>query len=274
MKLSVILATYNWPQALAVSLTSLMHQRDAGDFEVVVADDGSRDETRALVESFAARAPMPIRHVWQTDDGYRLAAIRNKAIAAAQGDYLIFSDGDCFMLPNFIRTHRRLAERGYFVTGKRSYLRDGITQKYLSGALTADRESAWRWFFRAMTNQSTRPFQFITLPWDGFRYKKADRWQQAQTCNFAAWRDDVFRINGFDESYRGHGLEDSDFALRLLRAGVKRKLGDYASVILHLNHPRRVGGAGNGSLFEELLASDRIRARQGLDELALNPAAA
>lgn len=273
MKISVILATYNWPEALKVSLLSLMRQAEAGDFEVIIADDGSRDETRAVVADMAARAPMAIHHIWHPDDGFRLAAIRNKAIHAAQGDYLIFSDGDCFMQPHFIRRHRILAEAGYFVTGKRSYLRARLTQDFLSGRREPGTDGDWQWVLRGLMNQCTRPLQFISSPLKAFRYSETNKWQKAQTCNLAVWRTHVEQVNGFDESYRGHGLEDSDFVLRLLRAGARRKLGDYGSILLHLDHPRRTGGAGNGDLFKALQASDRFRATIGLEELAKNQAA-
>ncbi|MSP04705.1 MAG: glycosyltransferase [Acetobacteraceae bacterium] len=263
---SVILTTYMWPEALRVALDSLLHQ-DSDNFEIVVADDGSTSDTRTLVMDFARRASMPIRHIWHSDDGFRVSAIRNKAILAAQGDYLIFSDGDCFMLPDFVRVHRRLAQKGYFVTGKRSFLRERITQAYLSGRLKADQESRAIWFFRAITNQSTRPLQFLTSPWDAFRYLAADRWPKAQTCNLGVWRADTVYVNGFDEAYSGHGWEDSDFVLRLIRSGIQRKLGDYASIVLHLNHPRRAGGA-NGQRFEDLLSNDRVRASLGLEKEA------
>ena len=109
------------------------------------------------------------------------------------------------------------------------------------------------------------PIQIALWPDREWRKNRADRWQQAQTCNLGVWRADALAIGGFDESYRSHGLEDSDFALRLLRHGVRRKRGDHALPVLHLNHPRPTGGPSpNAARFEALLASERVQARIGI----------
>jgi glycosyltransferase involved in cell wall biosynthesis len=116
MRITVIITTYNWPEALFLSLQSLQSQRD-GDFEIVVADDGSNSATRDLIAEFAGNGRSPVGHVWHEDTGFRAAAIRNRAIAASSGDYLVFLDGDCFVPADFIGVHRRLAEPGWLVSG-------------------------------------------------------------------------------------------------------------------------------------------------------------
>lgn len=266
MHASVIVTTYNWPEALSVALDSLVRQ-DSRDFEVLVADDGSADETRACVERIAATSPVPIRHVWHPDQGFRPSAIRNKAIAAADGEYIILIDGDCFVLPDFVRSHVRLAEQGFFVSGKRSFLRPRLTRTVLDKKSRFAPHSRLGWFLRGMTNQCTRPLQFLKLPMGGARYGKRDDWTKVQTCNLGFFRADAIAINGFDERYQGHGLEDSDFVVRLLRSGIARKLGDYASIVMHLHHPRRIGSASNRSLFDEMLRGNATRAEIGLAEL-------
>src|SRR5580704_18220268 len=119
--ISVIVTTYNREDALDAVLRSLSRQTD-GEFEIVVADDGSRPETARLVEAWTARMRVPIKHVWHEDRGFRLAEIRNRAIRAGTGSYCIFLDGDCIARPDFVAAHRRLAEPGYFVTGNRVLL--------------------------------------------------------------------------------------------------------------------------------------------------------
>jgi glycosyltransferase involved in cell wall biosynthesis len=267
--ISVIVSTYNWPEALRIALESLRAQDDRG-FEVVVADDGSAAPTGELVDALAAEFPVPLKHVWRPDKGYRLAAIRNRAIAAAEGEYLVITDGDCFVLPDFVRRHRALAEPGWFVSGKRSYLREGPTHRILARPDRLPAMSRLAWFARSLTNQCTRPFEFVPRPGDAFRRRRPQDWCAAQTCNLGVWRADCLAVNGFDERYAQHGLEDSDFVLRLIRAGVRRKLGDHASIVLHLHHGRRRGpsDAGNGALFAELVGSDRRTAVRGLKEAA------
>jgi glycosyltransferase involved in cell wall biosynthesis len=111
MSISVVVTTYNRPDALRAVLDGLGGQTDRA-FEVLVADDGSRDDTRELVESFARGATVPVRHVWQEDRGFRAGAARNRATALAYGDYVVFLDGDCVPRPEFIERHRRLIRRG------------------------------------------------------------------------------------------------------------------------------------------------------------------
>ncbi len=121
MTISVIVTTYNRPDALRAVLDGLAAQTDR-DFEILVADDGSRDDTRELVEAVRSGVPVPIRHVWQEDRGFRAGAARNRATAQARGDYVIFLDGDCVPRPSFIARHRALAEAGWMVAGNRILL--------------------------------------------------------------------------------------------------------------------------------------------------------
>ncbi len=264
ISVSIIISTYNRPSALIASLVALGRQtRD--DFEIVVGDDGSSEETAAAIETFRAGAPVPVKHVWQPDQGFRLAAVRNRAIERAVGEYLIITDGDCLFLPDAVDRHLRLAEPGWFVSGKRCYLRQRPTDGILRDPWRAPPASRLYWFAQSLLNRCTRPFEFLILPNREWRKNRADRWQQAQTCNLGVWRADALAIGGFDESYRSHGLEDSDFALRLLRHGVRRKRGDHALPVLHLNHPRPAGGPSpNAARFEALLASERVQARIGI----------
>ena len=110
MKISVILTTYNWPEALELSLRSFMAQTDS-NFEVVVADDGSKEPTRLLIERLRAVSPIPILHAWQEDRGFRAAKARNEAVKLSSGDYLLFVDGDCMVGREFVAAHRRQLKR-------------------------------------------------------------------------------------------------------------------------------------------------------------------
>ena len=104
MRTSVILSTYNQPRALELSLWGFAAQA-VRDFEVVIADDGSRPDTAALVEAMRARTGLHLVHVWHEDRGFRKTEILNRAILAAQGEYLIFSDGDCIPRRDLVAVH-------------------------------------------------------------------------------------------------------------------------------------------------------------------------
>ena len=268
-KISVIISTYNWPDALEPVLRSIEDQTDR-NFEVIIADDGSKKETVDLVKYYVEKSSIPIKHYWQEDDGYRLAASRNGAVGLAKGEYLIFSDGDCCFLPDFVSSHRKLAEKGWLVAGRRIYLKNGFTKMALQ-----NKWNFFRWprpvlFLLGITAQCNRPFQFIPLPQSDQKRKiKSDKWEQVQTCNLAVWKEDFYKVDGFDESYVGHGCEDSDFTLRLIRSGVRRITANHTSPVLHIYHSRSIPGRAdkeclNPQRFQALLESDRQTAVIGI----------
>ncbi len=265
--ISVVISTYNAPEFLAIALRSFGNQTDS-DFEILVADDGSDNRTLAVIETVRQQSSVPIRHVRHADCGFRLSRIRNLAINESRGSYLVFVDGDCFVLADFIARHRHLAASGKFVSGKRSYLRAAITRRIVA----AGAAPAWgraRWLLRSLVNHCTRPAEFIALADGAWRDKKAREWRKAQACNLGAFRTDIDAVNGFDNRYAAHGLEDSDFILRLINAGVARKLGDHAALVLHLDHPRRGDGgpSPNAPMFAELVQSGATRAEDGLRQV-------
>ncbi|WP_417811944.1 glycosyltransferase [Thalassospira alkalitolerans] len=257
--ISIIVSTYNWPEALERVLASLEDQTDR-NFEIVIADDGSRDETRTAIDQFKAKTSLTVKHFWQEDVGYRLSQVRNGAIHISEGELVIFTDGDCCLMPNFIASHRKVAEQGCFVTGKRVFLKSRFTNFILNRKPSFHKWPRGVLFMLGLLAQCNRPFQFIPLPQSkSSLWQHEDCWKKAQGCNIAAFRKDIDAVAGFDESYIGHGLEDSDFILRLLRLGLKRKNVEYTSPVLHLYHgrslPQRHQNANlNPAKFDALIA--------------------
>jgi glycosyltransferase involved in cell wall biosynthesis len=268
-RISVVVTTYNRPDALERVLSAYLSQADH-DFELRVADDGSTEDTRRVVERFAARAPFPVHHAWHEDDGFRAAAIRNRALAATTADYVVFTDGDCVPLPGFIAGHRALAEPGWFVAGNRLLLSSRFTERVLRERLALETCSPldWAWrFLRRDINRLSPLWRRSLAGHAAWRRRQPDRWQGAKTCNLGVWRADLLRVNGFDETYSGWGLEDSDLVIRLLHAGIRHKNGRFATPLAHLWHAEndRSRLEHNQARLDELLASDRTRARSGLD---------
>lgn len=273
-KLSLIVTTYNRADALKAVLEALARQTAAGSYEVLIADDGSQPETAALIETYAVKYPVPLIHVWQEDAGFRAAAARNKAALQASGEYLIFLDGDCLPLPDFCACHRRLMEASWCVAGSRVLLSEAFTRSLLASNDPAhvvhwgktDWQAAVR---RKDANKATACRRWALGP---LRKLGAHRWQRVRTCNLGVWRSDFLAVNGFDESFCGWGYEDSDFAVRLIRHGVKVKDGRFAVPVLHLWHKEndRSKQPENWARFEATLNGDHIRARQGLDQYLLS----
>ena len=271
--ISVILATYNRDDALDAVLRALSRQTDRG-FEVLVADDGSGEATRAVIERHASRIGVPLRHVWHEDKGFRLAEIRNRAIRACAGEICVFLDGDCIPRPGFIAAQRRLSESGWFVAGNRVLLSKGLTGRILSGAMEPELWGAGAFFAARLRGEINRLAPVFTLPLGRLRKRLARRWQGARGSNLAIRKSDLERVDGFDATFSGWGLEDSDIIVRLIRSGIFRKDGRFATGVLHLWHPEadRSRLADNRRRLDGIIRGDRTRALKGLSTLRANDA--
>lgn len=267
-RIAVIVTTYNRPDALGAVLEGYLAQTDT-DFELLVADDGSTQETAELVREFQARAGFPVKHVWQEDIGFRAAAIRNRAVAATTADYIVFTDGDCVAPTGFVAAQRALAEPGWYLSGNRVLLSEAFTQQVVRDRIPI---FAWRkpqLLQAVLRGDINRWLPFLRLPdWGWLRKRTPQRWQGAKTCNLGVWRDDLLRVNGLDESYTGWGLEDSDLVIRLVRAGVHHKSGRFSVPVLHLWHREndRSNLEENARRLDAALRATHIRAALGLDQ--------
>ncbi len=271
--ISVIVTTYNREDALDAVLRSLAHQSDR-NFEIVVADDGSRPETAKVVANWRARLPQPLKHVWHEHRDFRGGEVRNRGIRASLGEICIFLDGDCLAGDDFVATHRRLYQPGWFVTGNRILLSDALTQAVLSNGWPAETWSFVTLLRHRLAGGVNRLLPTLNLPLGPLRKLQRARWEGAQTCNLAVARSDLDRIDGFDCAYTGWGLEDSDLVVRLLHAGVRRKDGRFATGVLHLWHPQndRSQLPANRARLDEVMSGARVRALRGLSGLGADEA--
>jgi glycosyltransferase involved in cell wall biosynthesis len=263
--ISIVVTTYNRPDALTAVLEGCFAQDDTG-FEIIIADDGSGHNTRQAVAALQARSPVPLRHVWQEDLGFRAARARNLGTLDANGEYIIFLDGDCVPQRNFISQHRKLAQPGYLVQGSRILLDETVTSRVLAqhidlGRLSAGDKLAWR---RSGALNKVLPL-LLTLP-DIGRTSRRFTWRRIKSCNLAVWRSDLDTVNGFDETFLGWGYEDSDLVLRLFNAGVMRKDGAYATEVFHLWHRENVRDhvASNRATVMQRARARTVLATKGL----------
>lgn len=256
MKISLILSTYNWVEALTLCLRSALGQSRLPD-EILVADDGSRDETRQRVEAIARTAPVPVRHIWHEDDGFRLSAIRNRAMAAAAGDYLIQIDGDLILHRRFVEDHARMAERGYYVVGSRVVLGERLSAGLLSGTVKE---------FGLCSADLKNRLNGIRCPLLTTLFRMREG-HGARGCNMAFWRDDVVAVNGYDERMTGWGHEDKEFAARLNNSGIRQHSLKFGGIVYHLHHntSSRSRENINFEIWQTTLRNRTVRCEQGID---------
>lgn len=265
--LSVIVSTYNWPEALQAVVEGLFRQTDR-NFEIIIADDGSGEPTRECIERLAARSPVPFKHVWQPDDGYRLAMVRNRGILASRGEYVLVLDGDCVPQRNYVAQHRKLARPGFMVTGSRILLNPAVSQRVLAGQFDLQTLGLADKLALRLRGESNKLAQMVvTLP-DIGREKTRFSWRRIKGCNMGMWRADLERVNGFDESFKGWGHEDADMVVRLFNAGVMRKDGAFATEVFHLWHreAKRDQASSNQQVVRQRAADKTTRALQGLHD--------
>lgn len=234
---SVIITTYNNPAWLEKVLWAFSCQTQQG-FEVLIADDGSRDKTRELIDSIRIKVPFNIQHVWQEDDGFRKCRILNEAIVQAKGDYLIFTDGDCIARRDFVETHMKHRQAGSYLSG--DYVRLPMST---SKAISKDDILSGRCFDLDYLVANGYPAKKISqrLKAKGLKAGFLDTFSFVRANwygnNASAWKKDIVAINGFDERM-AYGGSDWEFGDRLNRSGIKRKRVRYRAIVLHLDHAR------------------------------------
>ena len=260
---SLLISTYNWPGALLLCLRSVLEQSVLPG-EIIVADDGSKNDTRELIETFAQTSPVPVKHVWHPDEGFQLARIRNRAIAQASCPYIIQIDGDLILHPHFIKDHLHIRQEGYFVSGSRVLLSKETTEGLLHHqSLEINRYyKGSRNFFNRFRNTLLR--RVLST-----RYKmRGKNKYYVKGCNMAFWKKDLVKVNGYNEAFTGWGKEDSEIAIRLTNAGIKKKFLKMGGVCYHLYHPEasRDLEPRNVTLMQETIDQKRVMAPEGLNK--------
>lgn len=228
---SVIVTTYQRPRSLQRVLASLAAQQFSGQMEVIVADDGSSDSTERIVSQHAAEAPFEVQYVTHRHDGFQLARCRNEGAAAARASYLIFLDGDCLAPSEHVAQHIRLRRPRTVVAGAAYYLTQQQSRQLV--APPGNRRLPLRAALAAARRELRRA-QWKAQVYSFFRHASKPRLRGG---NFGIARDDFYRVNGFDENFRGWGCEDDDLGMRLRRVGCAIRPALRSIPTIHLWHP-------------------------------------
>jgi glycosyltransferase involved in cell wall biosynthesis len=259
-RLALVITTYERPDALAAVLASVSHQTIAPT-EILIADDGSGPSTREVVEAFIARCSAPVRLVSQPHSGFRVGRLRNLAIAATNMDYLVFIDGDMLLHPKFIADHARFRRHGFYTQGVRVHADELRTRQLIADP--AQQPGFWSPGFGGLR----RAYLLHSPPMASMTRRLANAFIAIKGCNLGIWRDDLVRVNGFNEAIEGWGAEDKELAARLENSGVRRQTLLFGGIASHLHHApaSRSTLPRNLALLEVAQRERRVRCERGLD---------
>ncbi len=258
---SLIIATYNWPQALELCLLSTLRQVLL-PMEIIIADDGSTDATRQVITRFQNKIPIPIKHIWQPDEGFRLGKIRNMAMAAAEGEYLIQVDGDLILHHSFIKDHMRAARPDYFIGGSRVLLDETFSKELLQMNKTTVSlfDKGVKNHFNGLHVPALATF--IEL------FKKEKGLYNLRGCNMSFWKKDIIAVNGYNEDIHGWGREDTELVVRLYNSGIKRAYFKLQGIAYHLYHKEYDRGQllRNDDIVQQAIAAKRVYCEHGINQ--------
>ncbi len=263
MKISLILSTYNWPEALDLCLKSIMLQTKLPD-EILIADDGSTSSTLNIIRKHQLSSKIPIHHIWHEDNGFELAKIRNKAIAKAIGDYIIQIDGDLILNSYFIYDHIKFARKNSFVRASRIYMDKSLSTKKLANQITS---------VNPLEKGISNFFSSIRIPflWRYFEtnYKtQGDELWEIHGCNMAYWREDAIQVNGYNEDFKGWGPEDKEFVARLLNSGKQKRFLKLGGIVFHIHHQvnKKENLKRNEEIFENTKKNNTTYCDNGINQ--------
>jgi glycosyltransferase involved in cell wall biosynthesis len=258
---SLIISTYNWPEALELCLQSIIEQK-VMPTEIIIADDGSTNATKVVIEKFKIISPVPINHLWHEDIGFRLAKIRNKAIAKAKGEYIIQIDGDLILNPYFVKDHIDFAVPNSFVRASRIYINSQLTENLLKKRVGK---------LSILSSGISNKFSALRLPimWPLFEHRyKVHEFYEIHGCNMAFWKANAIQVNGYNEDFVGWGPEDKEFVVRLINSGFNKRFIKMGAMVYHLWHPENTKAQlkENELIFKDSIVLNKTKCKNGLNQ--------
>ena len=261
---SLLISTYNWPKALKICLQSILEQTVLPD-EILIADDGSTEETRIIIDLFRNQTNIPVKHIWHEDEGFRLSHIRNKAIAQANCEYIIQIDGDIVLEKNFVKDHLVILKTDHFVVGSRALLEKNFSEKIVASGKIP--------LIGVLRKNTKNKFNASRIPWltkfFSSWYKNTGSYKYyTRGCNMAFWKKAIIDVNGYNEDISGWGAEDTELVVRLIASGQKKLFLKFGGVQFHIWHyvASRDRKQTNDKILSHTIDSRSSFARNGIDK--------
>lgn len=259
---SLIIATYNWTEALELCLNSILKQTVLPS-EVIIADDGSDKRTAELIWDFAKKVPFPIFHEWHEDNGFRKTIVLNRAIRKASCAYIVQIDGDIIVSSHFIEDHLYMSEEGCFIRGTRANL-DAKTTVVLfkKGKLSMSNK------LLLITKQPTNALRLYPAIAQ-FATRKELSGRRVKGCNMSFWKKDLISVNGYDNNLRGWGHEDEELSWRLVNLGIQKKIIKFTAIVYHIYHKQlsRKDEPLHREFMQTIKDEKLARTNNGLEEI-------
>ena len=263
MNTSLIITTYNWPEALELVLHSALAQSVLPN-EIIVADDGSNEATKHLISKITNKSSIPIIHSWQEDRGFRLSRSRNLAIARAKYEYIIFSDGDMVLHGDFVKDHMENSQKGIYLQGGRVLLQANFSNEMIANKSLRQPSI----ISRGIKNRhnALRSKLFSSL----YANQLNQNLKRIRGCNFSLFKSDIIKVNGFNEDFETWGQEDSEFVQRLYNSGILRKNLKFCALQYHIYHKEGKSEANNIRFLNNTIEKQLTWCNNGIDKHLLD----
>lgn len=259
MKTALLISTYNWSEALELIFLSIKKQSILPD-EILIADDGSNEKTKIVIDNFIKETNFNIIHVWQEDKGFRKSMILNKTIALSKADYIIQIDGDCIIHNNFVKDHINNSRIKHYLYGSRVNILGFYVDKIFDQKIIS---------FNLFSNGIRNKTRTIYLPFLSKFFKPQDKISKKfRGCNVSYWRNDIISINGYNEDFEGWGREDSDLAIRLLNNGISGKRLKFCGILFHIYHKENSKNSFeiNNAIEQNTIKNKITKIEKGIDQ--------
>lgn len=240
---TLIISVYKDTEALGLILDSLAEQTYPVD-QIIVSEDGNSQEMETFVASYT-KQHNNILHLSQPDKGWQKNRALNRAIAVSTGEYVIFIDGDCIPYPEFVEEHLKLQEPNSVLCGRRTEPGEFFSQQLRNRKMGIKHfTNGYLLNFFALKRDHVRHYDDGLYFGAGSLLFKLIRGSKKKEnhivgCNFSCYKNDLIRINGFDEDFTMPTTgEDTDIERRMRLLGIKMKSCRNAANVVHLDHPK------------------------------------